>query len=106
MKKFLLAAAAIFAAIVMVNAQGKFETVELKNSTLHVYYSNDVMADASYIVKGKDALVVLEAPLFKSALAEFDSYIKKLGKPVASAIVDYHLGGQESQAIVMPQGMH
>ena len=90
----------------MVNAQGKFETVELRNSTLHVYYSNDVMADASYIVEGKDALVVLEAPLFKSALAEFDSYIKKLGKPVASAIIDYHLGGQESQAIVMPQGMH
>ena len=106
MKKILLAAAAIFAANVMVNAQGKFETVELRNSTLHVYYSNDVMADASYIVEGKDALVVLESPLFKSALAEFDSYIKTLGKPVASAIIDYHLGGQESQAIVMPQGMH
>ena len=106
MKNILLAAAAIFAANVMVNAQGKFETVGLKNSTLHVYYSNDVMADASYIVEGEDALVVLEAPLFKSALAEFDSYIKKLGKPVASAIIDYHLGGQESQAIVMPQGMH
>lgn len=106
MKKFLLAAAAMIAANVMINAQGKFETVELKSSTLHVYYSNDVMADASYIVEGKDALVVLEAPLFKSALAEFDAYIKKLGKPVASAIVDYHLGGQESQAIVMPQGMH
>lgn len=106
MKKILLAAAAIFAANVMVNAQGKFETVELKNSTLHVYYSNDVMADASYIVEGKDALVVLEAPLFKSALAEFDACIKKLGKPVASAVIDYHVGGQESQAIVMPQGMH
>lgn len=106
MKKFLLAAAAIFAANVMVNAQGKFETVELKNSTLHVYYSNDVMADASYIVEGKDALVVLEAPLFKNALAEFDSYIKKLRKPISSAVIDYHLGGQESQAIVMPQGMH
>lgn len=90
---------------IIVNAQGKFETVELKNSTLHVYYSNDAMADASYIVEGRDALVVLEAPLFKSALAEFDSYISKLGKPVASAIIDYHPGGQESRAIVMPQGM-
>ena len=77
MKKGLLTAAAILAANVMVNAQGKFETVELRNSTLRVYYSNDVMADASYIVAGKDALVVLEAPLFKNALAEFDSYIKK-----------------------------
>lgn len=105
MKKILLAAAAIFAANVMTNAQGKFETVGLRNSTLHVYYSNDVMADASYIVEGKDALVVLEAPLFKSALAEFDAYIKKLGKPVETAVIDYHLGGQESQAIVMPQGM-
>ena len=106
MKKILLAAAAILAANVMTNAQGKFETVGLRNSTLHVYYSNDVMADASYIVEGKDALVVLEAPLFKSALAEFDAYIKKLGKPVETAVIDYHLGGQESQAIVMPQGMH
>lgn len=54
MKKFLLAAAAIIAANVMVNAQGKFETVALKNATLHVYYSNDVMGDASYIVEGKN----------------------------------------------------
>ena len=106
MKKILLAAAAILAANVMTNAQGKFETVGFRNSTLHVYYSNDVMADASYIVEGKDALVVLEAPLFKSALAEFDAYIKKLDKPVETAVIDYHLGGQESQAIVMPQGMH
>ena len=106
MKKFLLAAAAIIAANVMVNAQGKFETVALKNATLHVYYSNDVMGDASYIVEGKKSLVVLEAPLFKGALAEFDAYLAGLGKPVESAIIDYHLGGQESQAIVMPKGMH
>lgn len=33
MKKFLLAVAAIIAANVMVNAQGKFETVALKNAT-------------------------------------------------------------------------
>ena len=92
MKKILLAAAAILAANVMTNAQGKFETVGLRNSTLHVYYSNDVMADASYIVEGKDALVVLEAPLFKSALAEFDAYIKKLGKPVETAVIDYQIG--------------
>lgn len=98
-----MAAAAIIAANVMVNAQGKFETVALKNATLHVYYSNDVMGDASYIVEGKDALVVLEAPLFKDALAEFDTYLAGLGKPVESAIIDYHLGGQESQAIVMPK---
>ncbi len=106
MNKFLLTAAAFFAANVMVNAQGKFETVELKNSTLHVYYTNDALANASYIVEGKDALVVLEAPLFKSSLAEFDTYIVKIGKPIASAVIDYHLGGQESRAIVMPQGMH
>ena len=106
MKKFLLAAAAIIAANVMINAQGKFETVALKNATLHVYYSHDVMGDASYIVEGKKSLVVLEAPLFKDALAEFDTYLAGLGKPVESAIIDYHLGGQESQAIVMPKGMH
>lgn len=53
MKKFLLAAAAMIAANVMVNAQGKFETVELRNSTLHVYYSNDVMADAQLHRRGE-----------------------------------------------------
>lgn len=106
MRKILLAAAAILAANVMLNAQGKFETVELKNSTLHVYYSNDVMADASYIVEGKDGLVTIEAPLFKNALADFNVYIAKLGKPVVCSIVDYHQGSHEGEDVVMPQGMN
>lgn len=105
MKYFLLAAAALFAASIMTNAQGKFETVELKNSTLHVYYSNDVMADASFIVEGRNALVTLEAPLFKSGLYEFNSYIVKLGKPLECAIVDYHQGQHEGENVVMPEGM-
>lgn len=39
----------------------------MRHSTSIIH--NDVMGDASYIVEGKDALVVLEAPLFKDALA-------------------------------------
>lgn len=35
-------------------AQGSFETHDYGTFKLHVYYSNDVMADASYIIEGKD----------------------------------------------------
>ena len=55
--------------------KGRFETHEFDTFKLHVYYTNDVMADASYIVEGRDALVTMEHPLFKDNVAEFDAYL-------------------------------
>lgn len=85
--------------------KGRFETHDFDNFKLHVYYTNDAMGDASYIVEGKDALVTLEQPLFKDNVAEYDAYLTKLGKPVELRIADYHLGGTGTHPTVMAEGM-
>ena len=90
---------------IMAQTKGRFEVHDLGNFKLHVYYTNDVMADASYIVEGTDALVTMEEPLFKDNVAEFNAYLDKLGKPVAQHITDYHVGGTGHHDVVMVQGM-
>ena len=61
---------------------GAFTAYDLDGFKLHVYNTNDVMGDASYIIEGKDSLIVMEYPLFKVNAKEFAAYIEKLGKPV------------------------
>lgn len=70
-----------------------------------MYYTNDAMGDASYIIECKDALVTLEQPLFRENVAEFDAYLSKLGKKVEKRIADYHVGGTGSHDVVMAEGM-
>ncbi len=84
---------------------GAFATYELDGFRLHVYNSNDVMGDASYIIEGDSALVVMEYPLFKVNAAEFADYIDVLGKPIAVDVTDYHLGGSGDLPLTMPEGM-
>ena len=84
---------------------GQFQAYELDGFRLHVYNSNDVMADTSFVIEGKDSLVVMEYPLFKVNAKEFADYIAKLGKPIVTDITDYHLGGSDNLPIVMPEGM-
>ena len=84
---------------------GAFTSYELDGFKLHVYNSNDVMGDASYIIEGNDSLVVMEYPLFKVNAAEFTAYIEKLGKPIAIDVTDYHLGGSDQLPLTMPEGM-
>lgn len=85
--------------------KGRFETYEFDNFKLHVYYTNDALGDASYIVEGRDALVTMEQPLFKDNVAEFDAYLARIGKPVEQRIADYHVGGTAHHDVVMPEGM-
>lgn len=85
--------------------KGCFEVHDLGTFKLHVYYTNDVMGDASYIVEGREALVTLEQPLFRENVAEFDAYLSKLGKKVEKRIADYHVGGTGSHDVVMAEGM-
>ena len=82
MRKALFILLNILTITVMAQTKGRFEVHDLGNFKLHVYYTNDALGDASYIVEGKDALVTMEQPLFKDNVAEFDSYINKLVKPV------------------------
>ena len=65
----------------------------------------DALGDASYIIEGKDALVTMEQPLFKDNVAEFDTYLSELGKPVEKRITDYHVGGTGNHDVVMAEGM-
>lgn len=85
--------------------KGRFETHEFDNFKLHVYYTNDALGDASYIVEGRNALVTMEQPLFKDNVAEFDAYLAGLAKPVEQRITDYHVGGTAHHDVVMPEGM-
>lgn len=90
---------------IMAQDTGRFEVYDLDDFRLHVYYTNDALGDASYIVEGRDALVTLEQPLFKANVAEYDAYLEKLGKPVAKRISDYHVGGTHDHDVVMAEGM-
>lgn len=106
MKKTLsVSALSLLALSASAQNKGRFETYEFDNFKLHVYYTNDVMADASYIVEGHDALVTMEHPLFKENVAEFDAYLAGLDKPVEQRITDYHVGGTAHHDVVMPEGM-
>ena len=89
----------------MAQTKGRFEVHDLGNYKLHVYYTNDVLGDASYIIEGEDALVTMEQPLFKDNVAEFDAYLSKLDKSVEKRITDYHVGGTGKHDVVMAQGM-
>lgn len=89
----------------LAQTKGRVEIHEFANFRLHVYYTNDVMGDASYIVEGPDAVVTMEQPLFKENVSEFDAYLSGLNKPVACRIADYHVGGTGANEIVMAEGM-
>ena len=105
MKKVLFILFNLLTITVMAQTKGRFEVHDLGNYKLHVYYTNDALGDASYIIEGKDALVTMEQPLFKDNVAEFDTYLSKLDKPVEKRITDYHVGGTGKHDVVMAQGM-
>lgn len=89
----------------MAQTKGRFEVHDFSQFKLHVYYTNDALGDASYIIEGKDALVTMEQPLFKDNVAEFDTYLSNLKKPVEKRITDYHVGGTGNHDVVMAEGM-
>ena len=105
MKKVLFILFNLLAITVMAQEKGRFEVHDLGNFKLHVYYTHDALGDASYIIEGKEALVTMEQPLFKDNVAEFDSYLSKLDKPVEKRITDYHVGGTGNHEVVMAEGM-
>ena len=105
MKKVLFILFNLLTITVMAQTKGRFEVHDLGNYKLHVYYTNDVMGDASYIIEGKDSIVTMEHPLFKDNVAEFNSYIEKLGKPIEKIISDYHVGGTGHHSQIMAEGM-
>lgn len=105
MKKAIVAMMSIAALGANAQTKGKVEVYDFDTFKLHVYYTNDALGDASYIVEGKDALVTLEQPLFKDNIAEYNTYLESLNKPVSQRIADYHVGGTDDHDILMAEGM-
>ena len=52
MKKNILILLSLITFTAMAQTKGKFEVLDLKDFKLHVYYTNDALNDASYIVEG------------------------------------------------------
>lgn len=105
MRKVLFVLFNLFTITVMSQVKGRFEVHAFDNFKLHVYYTNDALGDASYIIEGDNAVVTMEQPLFKDNAAEFDAYLSALGKPVERRVTDYHVGGTGSHDVVMAEGM-
>lgn len=84
---------------------GVFEVLDCDGYKLHIYLTEDEMADASFIIEGKDSIVTLEQPLFKKNANEYNVYLASLNKPVAHRIADFHLGNTGASPILMPEGM-
>ena len=82
MKKVLFILFNLLTITAMAQDKGRFEVYDLDNFKLHVYYTNDALGDASYIIEGTQELVTMEQPLFRDNVAEFDRYLASLGKPV------------------------
>ena len=105
MKKILFVLFNLLTITIMAQEKGRFEVYDFDGFKLHVYYTNDALGDASYIVEGKNALVTMEQPLFKENVKEFDAYLAGMGKPVEQRITNYHVGGTGHHDVVMVEGM-
>ena len=105
MKKQTLATLGITLSGAASQEKGRMEVYDFGTFKFHVYYTNDALGDASYIVEGEGGVVTMEQPLFKDNVAEFDAYLARLGKEVVARITDYHVGGTGDNDVVMPAGM-
>ena len=105
MKKTIVALMSVAALGGNAQTKGKVEVYDFDTFKLHVYYTNDALGDASYIIEGKDALVTMEQPLFKDNIAEYNTYLESINKPVSQRIADYHVGGTDDHDILMAEGM-
>ena len=86
MKKALFILFNLLAVAVVAQEKGRFEVHDFGNFQLHVYYTNDALVDARYIMEGKDDSVTMDQPLLRGNVNEFDSDWANLGKMVKKQI--------------------
>lgn len=94
--------------VLSANAQSKFEVKDFGGFKLHSYVTADPLGDMSYIIEGKNGIVVLEPVAFSDNIKEFGEYIAKLNKRVEKVIVNYHaagFSGFDHSKFVMVEGM-
>jgi len=105
MKKAIISSALALAAVAAAAQNGRFDVIDAGAFKVHIYYSNDALGDASYIIEGCKSLVLMEVPLFKAGAKEFNDYVAALGKEVETVITDYHIGDSGEHSLTMPEGM-
>jgi hypothetical protein len=97
-----------FALTASAQFKGNIEVYKMDGLTVHSYVSSEAMADVSFIIEGKDALVVLEQQSFHLSMKDFKDYMATLNKPVVKVVANYHTGGLadwEASKVVMIEGM-
>lgn len=107
MKKIILILT-IIAMATNINAQNKFDVKDFGSFKLHSYASADAMGDMTYIIEGKNSVVVLEPAAFFDNIKEFGEYVTRLNKPVEKVIANYHTAGFSAfdhSKFVMIEGM-
>ncbi len=107
MKKSILLAVIILLTI-SASAQSKFEAKDFGSFKLHSYVTADPLGDMSYIIEGKNSVVVLEPAAFLDNIKEFGDYLNKLNKPVEKVIANYHAAGfsaHDHSKFIMIEGM-
>jgi hypothetical protein len=109
MKKLILAImAVVITSTAWAQFKGEIEVYKLDNLTVHSYKSFEAMADVTYIIEGKDGLVILEQQSFFESMKDFNKYLATLNKPVVKVIANYHTVGLaewKPELIVMVEGM-
>ena len=107
MKKVLFILFNLLTITVMAQEKGRFEVHDLGSFKLHVYYTNDALGDASYIIEGGDALVKGMAALdhFGDIVRPVQQKVRRVPAGEERRITDYHVGGTGSHEIVMAEGM-
>ena len=109
MKKLLFAIIAMgFTLTASAQFKGEIEVYKFDNFTIHSYKSAEAMADLTFIIEGKNGLVILEQQSFLESIKDFNSYLATLNKPVIKVIADYHTGGLaewDASKVVMIEGM-
>ncbi|MDR1562850.1 MAG: hypothetical protein LBS54_07200 [Dysgonamonadaceae bacterium] len=109
MKKLFLAIIAMgFTLTASAQFKGRIEVYKLDGLTIHSYKSAEAMADLTFIIEGKDGLVILEQQSFLESIKDFNNYLATLNKPVVKVIANYHTGGLadwDASKVVMVEGM-
>jgi hypothetical protein len=105
MKKLFFTLVAMMAMASGMYAQGKFEVKDFVTFKMHTYFTNDPMGDTAFIIETEHGLVTLDEPLMKDNFEEFNKYMKDLHKPVDYHIINFHEGGNPTNATVRAEGM-
>lgn len=75
---------------------GTMQVYNFDGFKLHAYQTGDYIDNENFILETPTELIIMELAPFYANIAELESYINALGKPLTSVIVAYHPAGGDS----------